>query len=483
MGNDCPEFVYRMVTRITTRLNLLIPRGHQRYYRHLVAVVLTALALLVRLAVAPVEAGLPYVTFFPAVTLAALFGGFTSGLLATLMGIALSTYFFIPPYYAYSIEGWQNSLWSNLVFLVDGIIVSYAIETMFRYRDKYQNELYQAETAKNDVIALNRELSGYFAESKVTAQDLLKFEAIIDSTDDAVISKSLSGTIQSWNRGAEKIFGYSAAEAIGKPVELLIPFDRFNEEAVIMSRILRGERVEHFETVRQCKDGRLIDISATVSPVFDLQGKVVGLSKIARDITERKKMEDQVHQLAFYDTLTNLPNRRLLNDRLSQMIAASKRSGCYGALMFLDLDNFKPLNDTHGHVVGDLLLIEAADRLKSCVREMDTVARFGGDEFVVMISDLSVDKAESTARARNVAEIISKCLSAPYQLSIEHEGKEVTNIEHHCTVSIGLVVYINHEGNQDDILKWADAAMYQAKADGRNLIRFYDEKVLATEAG
>jgi diguanylate cyclase (GGDEF)-like protein/PAS domain S-box-containing protein len=472
-----------MVMRIATRINLHIPKRYQFLYRHLVAVALVTLALLVRLAIAPVDAGLPYVTFFPAVTLSVLFGGFTSGLLATLIGIALSTYFFIPPYYAYSIEGWHNSLWSNLVFLFDGIIVSFSIETMFRYREKYQKELYQSEKAKNDVITLNRELSGYFAESRVTTQDLLKFEAIIDSTDDAVISKSLSGTIQSWNRGAENIFGYTATEAIGKPAEFLIPFDRLNEEAENFSRILRGERVEHFETVHQCKDGRLINISATLSPVIDLQGKVVGISKIARNITERKKMEGQVHQLAFYDTLTNLPNRRLLNDRLGQMIAASKRSGCYGALMFLDLDNFKPLNDMHGHVVGDLLLIEAADRLKSCVREMDTVARFGGDEFVVMISDLSADKTESTTLARNVAETISKCLSTPYLLSINHEGTEDTTLEYHCTASIGAVVYINHVGNQDDILKWADAAMYQAKEAGRNKIRFYDEIILEVETG
>ena len=131
------------------------------------------------------------------------------------------------------------------------------------------------------------------------------------------------------------------------------------------------------------------------------------------DITERKQMEDQVHQLAFYDTLTHLPNRRLLDDRLSQTMAASKRSACYGALMFLDLDNFKPLNDMHGHVVGDLLLIEAADRLEACVREMDTVARFGGDEFVVMISDLDADKSRIDAQARLIAEKIRVALSDP----------------------------------------------------------------------
>ena len=141
--------------------------------------------------------------------------------------------------------------------------------------------------------------------------------------------------------------------------------------------------------------------------------------------------------------------------------------------MFLDLDNFKPLNDTHGHVVGDLLLNEAADRLKSCVREMDTIARFGGDEFVVILSELHTDKAKATALAESVAEKIRRVLSEPYQLTIRREGKTDAAIEHHCTASIGVVVFVNHESNQDDILKWADMSMYQAKNAGRNAIRFY----------
>jgi diguanylate cyclase (GGDEF)-like protein len=155
-------------------------------------------------------------------------------------------------------------------------------------------------------------------------------------------------------------------------------------------------------------------------------------------------------------------------------MSASKRSGCYGALMFLDLDDFKPLNDMYGHGVGDLLLIEAADRLKSCVREMDTVARFGGDEFVVMLSELNVDKDESTSEAEIVAEKIRIALSEPYLLIIKNEGKADSTVEHHCTASIGVTLFIDHEASQDEILKWADTAMYQAKEAGRNRVRLYD---------
>jgi len=159
---------------------------------------------------------------------------------------------------------------------------------------------------------------------------------------------------------------------------------------------------------------------------------------------------------------------------LNQTMITSKRNGCYGALMFLDLDNFKSLNDTHGHEAGDLLLIEVAQRLKNCVREMDTVARFGGDEFVVMLSKLSADKTDSISQAKSVAEKISVALSDPYQLSIKQVGKVDTAVEHRCTASIGVALFINNEASHVDILKWADTAMYLAKKAGHNLIRFHD---------
>ena len=191
------------------------------------------------------------------------------------------------------------------------------------------------------------------------------------------------------------------------------------------------------------------------------------------EISRRMKSEEAALQLALHDTLTGLPNRRMLGDRLSQAMAASKRSGLYGALMFLDLDNFKPLNDAHGHEIGDLLLIEVAQRLTDCVREMDTVVRFGGDEFVVMLRELDADKGISTEQAIAVAEKIRLSVSKPYQMSISLPGQVERIIEHHCTVCIGVVVFINHEACQADILKWADAAMYQAKAFGRDSVKMY----------
>ncbi len=193
---------------------------------------------------------------------------------------------------------------------------------------------------------------------------------------------------------------------------------------------------------------------------------------VMTDITQRIKNEEEIRKLAFYDALTQLPNRRLLNDRLDHAMAASRRSGHYGALMFIDLDNFKPLNDRYGHDMGDLLLMEAARRITRCLREMDTVARFGGDEFVVLLGELDTEKSASLVQAGAVAEKIRTSLAEVYQL----QSHGSLDIEHHCTSSIGVVLFINHQDAAEDILKWADMAMYQAKQDGRNQVHFVERE-------
>jgi diguanylate cyclase (GGDEF)-like protein len=221
------------------------------------------------------------------------------------------------------------------------------------------------------------------------------------------------------------------------------------------------------------KSGEVYPEYMCITAVKDSAGILTNYVATFTDITKRKELEEAVLQLAFYDTLTKLPNRRLLNDRLRQARSANKRSKVYGALMFLDLDNFKPLNDTHGHAVGDLLLIETARRLESCIREMDTVARFGGDEFVVMLSELDQDQLTSKTQAENVAEKIRESISEPFLLKVTNDDLSEATVEHHCTVSIGLTLFNGLEVNQEEVLKQADAAMYQTKAAGRNQIRFY----------
>jgi diguanylate cyclase (GGDEF)-like protein len=213
-----------------------------------------------------------------------------------------------------------------------------------------------------------------------------------------------------------------------------------------------------------------------------LQMRIAAEDSQARDESELAYLEEherlnlalaEINKLALYDNLTGLANRRLLNDRLEQILSARKRSGRYAALIFIDLDNFKPLNDTYGHTVGDFLLIAAAQRITDCVRETDTVARFGGDEFVVALGDLVLDDAESTSQASIIAEKIRFSLAETYQLVIKHNGDEDVIVEHHCTSSIGVVVFNDYQLSLDDVLKRADAAMYQAKEAGRNMIRMY----------
>lgn len=197
---------------------------------------------------------------------------------------------------------------------------------------------------------------------------------------------------------------------------------------------------------------------------------------IIHDITEQKQSDEKIRHLAFRDQLTQLPNRHLFHDRLSQSMLASKRSGRYAALIMLDLDNFKPINDNYGHVVGDSLLKMAADRLKMCVREIDTAARFGGDEFVVILNELDEDKTTATSQALAISKNILAALSLPYKLTVTHNEKPSTSVECHCTASIGVAMFIDHEGSHEEIMHHADEAMYQAKEGGRNSIRIYDSK-------
>jgi len=208
----------------------------------------------------------------------------------------------------------------------------------------------------------------------------------------------------------------------------------------------------------------------TISAVKDEQGVLTHYVGTHFDITERKKAEEKINELAFFDQLTGLPNRTLLMDRVKQAFVANSRSGSYGALLFIDLDNFKTINDTLGHDVGDTLLRLAAQRLKLCVREGDTVARLGGDEFIVVVEDLSQNENEAAAQVKTVGEKIIAALGQIYSLA-DHDC--------HSTPSIGVALIGNQQSSVDELLKQADLALYQAKAAGRNTVRFFDPHMQA----
>jgi diguanylate cyclase (GGDEF)-like protein/PAS domain S-box-containing protein len=303
------------------------------------------------------------------------------------------------------------------------------------------------------------------------------FEVALNSVTSGIVITDTNAHIQWANPAFTQLTGFSLEEVLGRnPGELTKSGKQSPAFYRNMWETILSGQTWHGEIVNRRKDGSLYDEALVIAPVTGGDGTIRHFVAIMQDITERKQAEEQIRTLAFYDALTQLPNRRLLNDRLGQTMAASKRSGRYGALMFLDLDNFKPLNDTYGHGVGDLLLIEAAHRLTGCVRETDTVARFGGDEFVVILSELDADKAESTAQAGIVAEKIRVTLAEPYLLTCRQEGNAEAIIEHRCAASIGVALFINHEAEPEEVLKRADIAMYRAKEGGRNSIHFYAAK-------
>ena len=302
------------------------------------------------------------------------------------------------------------------------------------------------------------------------------YRLLTEDTRDVLWKVDRDLTITYISPADERLRGFKASEVVGRHVFSLFTKDGAVQVQAVLAANNRGREpggrrpFVSFEAPHRCKDGREIWGEVISRADVDANGNVVGFHGITREITKRKLLEEQVRQLAFFDPLTQLANRRLLDDRLAQVLAASKRSAWQGALLFLDLDNFKPLNDLHGHAVGDLLLVEVGSRLQACVRKMDTVARFGGDEFVVLLGELSTDPAQSAQQASAVAEKIRERLAEPYVLMAVQEDGATQQVVHHCTASIGLVVFSGKNALQSEVVEAADAAMYLAKEAGRNRV-------------
>ena len=295
---------------------------------------------------------------------------------------------------------------------------------------------------------------------------------VFDYAHEGITITSADGKILEVNEAFCRITGYSREEVIGQTPSILKSGRQDAAFYKEMWQTLATEGIWSGEIWNRRKTGEIHPEILNISAVRDPQGVTQQYVALFSDITRRKEMEERIHQLAFFDALTNLPNRRLLNDRLSQALLAIRRSGRFGSLMFLDLDNFKPLNDAHGHAMGDLLLIEVANRLKASVREMDTVARIGGDEFVVMLSELDADAELSETQAHAVAEKIRARLAEPYVLTKQDTQANPTVLTHQCTASMGGVLVEPGATDMEAKMVLADSAMYQAKAQGRNHVVF-----------
>ena len=331
----------------------------------------------------------------------------------------------------------------------------------------------QLELRRN--IAAHRQLEeqlqslNALLEQKVEARtgDLRVAATAFESQESLMITDA-DGVILRVNQAFTECTGYTPEEAVGKTPRLLksgrqdAGFYRTMWKTLLRTGKWQGEIWD------RRKNGEVYPTLLNITSVKDNKGVITHYVGSFIDITDRKIAEEKIQHLAFYDPLTGLPNRRLLLDRLQQAMASSARVGKAGALLFIDLDNFKNLNDTLGHDIGDILLLQVAQRLASCVREGDTVARLGGDEFVVMLVDLSEQPIEAAAQTETIGEKILASLSQAYRLEIH---------DHLSTASIGATLFSNHQSSVDELMKQADIAMYQAKKAGRNALRFFDPQM------
>ena len=294
----------------------------------------------------------------------------------------------------------------------------------------------------------------------------LRIAATVFEAQEGMIVTDENAIILRVNYAFTDITGYNAEDVVGKNPSLL---DSGRQDARFYAELwekLKTTGAWEGEVWSRRKNDQFYPVYLTVSAVKDKNSIVTHYVVTFSDITLRKTAEEEIKSLAFYDPLTKLPNRRLLHDRIHQALASSAHSGLVGALLLIDLDNFKALNDTLGHDIGDLLLQQVAQRILACVREGDTVARLGGDEFVVMLENLSLHALEATEQTEVVGEKILAILNQPYLL----KGHEYYN-----TPSIGAALFNEQHEVMDDLFKQADIAMYQAKKAGRNTLRFFDQ--------
>jgi len=342
----------------------------------------------------------------------------------------------------------DQSLFQSLLFLISWITLIGAVGLFYLWRVLYLRDKTYADSQ---------------AQQRIAATAFESQEGMMVTDADTHILRI--------NNAFTAITGYTVDDAVGQMPNILRSgrqdesFYREMWATLIKSGAWEGE------LWNRRKSGEIYPEHLSITVVKDSKGATVNYVASFADITKSKMATDEIKSLAYYDPLTNLPNRRLLLDRLKQAIASSSRSNTYSAVVFLDIDHFKTLNDTLGHAVGDLLLKEVAIRLAHCVRKSDTIARLGGDEFVVLLENLSDDPITSASQAKNMCQKILYSLSQPYLLDV---------YQHYCTASLGVTLFFDHKSSVEQIIKQADIAMYQSKSDGRNTFSFYDQKMQET---
>ncbi|WP_446719602.1 putative bifunctional diguanylate cyclase/phosphodiesterase [Hydrogenophaga sp. OTU3427] len=342
----------------------------------------------------------------------------------------------------------------------DGSVLT-VLDRGFIVRDENQRAIRVSGTLTD--ISARKRLEQRLEQSEAS------LSAFFEAIPDCVWFKDTEGRYVLCNPGKARVYGTTVEWMLGKTDFELVPAEEARAYRETDLRALRSTAPLVYEESDQVLGANRV-FEVVKRAVHDHSGHPMGVLGVARDITERKQAEAQIERLAFYDPLTHLCNRRLFQDRLEQAQANSVRSGQWAAVCFIDLDNFKDLNDTLGHDTGDELLRQVGERLQQVVREQDTVARLGGDEFVVLFEQLGMEADAAALYANNIGQKILSVLNQPYRL---------LGAQHHNTPSIGLTLFRDHNERIEDILKRADLAMYQSKSAGRNTVRFFDPNMQA----
>ena len=308
-------------------------------------------------------------------------------------------------------------------------------------------------------------------------QSEAKLNTILESVEAFIYIKDTQYRYLYANKKTCELFGCASLEEVfGKSDEAFFDAKTVQTIRKMDTEVIEyGHKVTQEETNTDLSTGTTVTYLSTKIPLFDEKGKIYGLCGISTDISERKKTEELIREPAYQDSLTGLPNRRMFHEKFAALLAYAKRYRTYGALMVLDLDNFKPLNDTYGHSAGDLLLIEVAKRLQTCVRKVDVVARFGGDEFLVGLGELGTLEDDAKEEAMKIAEKIRMHVRAPYVIVLDKDDRSEI-ITHECSASIGVTLFGVNKQEEELIFSEADKAMYEAKQEGRNRVAFFEAK-------
>ena len=427
----------------------LIPKHRNSRVGYVIAVIIVLLALGLRLLIAPIEAGIPFLTFFPAVTLVVVYGGLAPALFTLVASSLIASYLFIPPFHAFTFTFQSQAVWENIIFALEALMVISVTEALYRNRSNY---------IKTNALV----------EQLNLAQQELLISAAAFETQESIMITDDKGLIIKVNKAFSQITGYSAEEAIGQTPRLLksglhdVKFYQSMWQSINNTGVWQGEIWDKH------KNGSLVLKWMTITAIKNNQGLTSHFVATQLDITAYKAAEEKINYLAFYDPLTQLANRQLLLSRLDIALKNQKQTKQTGALIFIDFDQFKILNDTRGHDIGDLFLQEVARRLISCVPLKSTIARLGGDDFMVLLPELDPNFTLANSQVLEVTDSIDKALSRDFNLI----GKE-----YNASASMGVTLFSDHAVNLDELLKQADIALYQAKKSGRNSPCFFSPEM------